>query len=180
MGSIKILEMGFGTGLNALLTMMEADKYRRSVSYNTVEAFPISLKSAQSLNYLDVLNIEKYRTQFDSMHSSDSLDQLRLSKYFSFRKHLCKIEDLIPQENYNVVYYDAFAPTTQPELWDEAMMKRIYDLLDEEAVFVSYCAKGSFKRALKAAGFIVEALPGPPGKREMTRAIKRQLQSGNA
>ncbi len=173
MGPIKILEMGFGTGLNALLTLIEANKYRKSISYNTVEAFPISLESAQTLNYLEILNADEYRTQFDSMHMSDSLDLLRLNKYFSFRKHVCKIEDLVPEEKYNVVYYDAFAPTTQPELWDEAMMKRIYDLLEEEAVFVSYCAKGSFKRALKAAGFIIEALPGPPGKREMTRAIKK-------
>ena len=173
LSKIKILEMGFGTGLNALLTQIEAEKYKRSISYNTIEAYPISLKEALSLNYIDILNgDETFRNSFEFMHTSKSLEQLQLSQYFSFKKHLCKIQDLEPDEKYNVVYYDAFAPTTQPELWDEPMMKRIYDLLEDQAVFVSYCAKGSFKRALKAAGFIVEPLPGPPGKREMTRAIK--------
>lgn len=172
LSEIKILEMGFGTGLNALLTLIEAEKYKKLVSYNTVEAFPISLKEAKSLNYVDILNSQVHQDSFESMHKSKTLEQIQLGKYFSFKKHLCKIEDLESQEKYNVVYYDAFAPTTQPELWDEAMMKRIYNLLEDQAVFVSYCAKGSFKRALKAAGFKIEALPGPPGKREMTRAIK--------
>lgn len=176
LSKIKILEMGFGTGLNALLSMMEAEKYKKTISYNTIEAFPISMDEAKSLNYIKLLKCENLRPQFESMHQSKSLDQLQLSKHFAFRKHICKIEDLIPQEKYNVVYYDAFAPTSQPELWDETMMKYIFNLLEEEAVFVSYCAKGSFKRALKAAGFIVESLPGPPGKREMTRAIKKLSQ----
>ena len=106
------------------------------------------------------------------MHNTLSGQTLQLSKYYSFTKHITKIEDFIPIDKYNLVFYDAFAPTTQPELWDELMMKRIYDLLDNQAVLVSYCAKGSFKRALKAAGFILEPLPGPNGKRDMTRSLK--------
>lgn len=169
---IKILEMGFGTGLNALLTILEAKKYRKRIQYDTLEAFPISVEQANSLNYLELLKCDEYAVQFDAMHKSESGQRQKLTDYFSFTKHLNKIEDFEPAYKYNVVYYDAFSPTTQPELWDEEMMKRIYDMLDDQAVFVSYCAKGSFKRALKAAGFIVEPLPGPPGKREMTRAIK--------
>jgi len=170
---IKVLEMGFGTGLNALLTLIESEKYRTPISYSTIEAYPISIDEARSLNYIDILNCDKHLDQFEAMHTAPSLEQISLTDRFTFRKHLCAIQDLEPQEKYNVVYYDAFSPTTQPELWDEPMMKRIYDLLDDEAVFVSYCAKGSFKRALKAAGFKLEPLPGPPGKREMTRALKK-------
>lgn len=169
---IKILEMGFGTGLNALLTLIESEKYRKRISYNTIEAYPIGINEAKSLNYIDILNAEVYRDQFESMHSSDSMKQITVSDRMVFKKYICQLENFEPQEKYNVVYYDAFAPTTQPELWDEKMMKKIYDMLADEAVFVSYCAKGSFKRALKSAGFVLEPLPGPPGKREMTRAIK--------
>lgn len=169
---INILEMGFGTGLNAILSLIEAEKYRIHISYDTIEAFPISLRQAKSLNYLDILNSNCLNTEFEKMHSSKSEEQIQLTKYFSFRKYLCKIEQFDVRDKFNVVYYDAFAPTTQPELWDEEMMKRIYEMLADQAVFVSYCAKGSFKRALKAAGFQIEPLPGPPGKREMTRAIK--------
>lgn len=172
LSEIKILEMGFGTGLNALLTLMEAEKYRKPLQFSTLEAYPISMDQAETLNYLDLLNCREYSKAFFSMHSSDTCRSLELIPNFTFTKHLIKIEDFNPIGKYNVVYYDAFAPTTQPELWDEVMMKRIYDLLEDEAVFVSYCAKGSFKRALKSAGFIVEPLPGPPGKREMTRALK--------
>ena len=172
LSDIKILEMGFGTGLNALLTLIEAEKYRRPVHYSTLEAFPISLEQAGTLNYIDLLNCPQHAERFKTIHAIESDTKLDLTNYFSFTKHITKIEEFAPAGKYNVVYYDAFAPTTQPELWDEAMMKRIYDFLDDEAVFVSYCAKGSFKRALKAAGFIIESLPGPPGKREMTRALK--------
>lgn len=172
LADIKVLEMGFGTGLNALLTLIEAEKYRRPVQFSTIEAYPISTKQADTLNYIEILDCAKYADAFRMMHNAQSGQTLQISKYCSFTKHITKIEDFEPIDKYNVVYYDAFAPTTQPELWDESMMNRIYDLLEDQAVFVSYCAKGSFKRALKAAGFILEPLPGPPGKREMTRALK--------
>ncbi len=177
LSEIKVLEMGFGTGLNALLTLMEAEKYRRVVRYSTLEAYPITEIQADTLNYIDILNSPQHAEHFKTMHAAKSDQRVELTKYFSFNKHLTKIEDFHPVGKYNLVYYDAFAPTTQPELWDDAMMKRIYDLLEDQAVFVSYCAKGSFKRALKAAGFILEPLPGPPGKREMTRAIKKVVRS---
>jgi len=172
LADIKILEMGFGTGLNALLTLIEAERYRTSVSYSTLEAYPISLKEADDLNYIDILDQPQHTENFKAMHGAKTNTAQVLSPYFNFTKHITKLETFNPSGKYNVVFYDAFAPTTQPELWDEPMMKKIYDILDDEAVFVSYCAKGSFKRALKAAGFTIEPLPGPPGKREMTRALK--------
>lgn len=170
--NIKVLEMGFGTGLNSLLTLIEAEKYRCPIEYSTLEAYPISPEEADSLNYLKLLKCTSLSKHFRLMHTSESNCEIKMNEYFTFKKHLRKIEDFNPSNKYNVVYYDAFAPTTQPELWNEAMMKRIYDMLEDNAVFVSYCAKGSFKRALKAAGFILQSLPGPPGKREMTRALK--------
>ncbi len=172
---IKVLEMGFGTGLNALLSLLEAEKYRKPIQYSTLEAYPIHIDQANALNYIEILNCSKFQNAFINMHTAESNQTIQLSNYFSFTKHITKIENFEYEGKYNVVYYDAFAPTTQPELWDETMMKRIYDLLEDQAVFVSYCAKGSFKRALKAAGFVLEPLPGPPGKREMTRAIKNVI-----
>ena len=104
--------MGFGTGLNALLTLMEADKYKRNIRYSTLEAYPISVAEADSLNYLDILNCPQYAEQFKVMHSVESDQKIELTRYCSFTKHITKIEDFKPYGKYNVVYYDAFAPTT--------------------------------------------------------------------
>lgn len=169
---VKILEMGFGTGLNALLTLIEAEQYKLPVHYTSLEAYPISVQEAEALNYIDFLNTPQLQETFNAFHAADSKEILSSSKYFTFQKHITKIEDFQPENTFNVVYYDAFAPTTQPHLWDEKMMAHIYQMLDDQAILVSYCAKGSFKRALRAAGFKVESLMGPPGKREMVRAVK--------
>lgn len=169
---IRILEMGFGTGLNALLTLMESNKYKISVDYTTVEAYPVPIDEVVPLNYIQLLHAPELEGPFHQMHLILSHQPIALTCRFTFRKCIEKIEVHSPTHAYDLIYYDAFAPTTQPELWGEAIMQKMYDLLDTGGILVSYCAKGSFKRACRAAGFEVESLPGPPGKREMTRAIK--------
>ena len=169
---ISILEMGFGTGLNAIMTLLKALPTSH-INYHTVEAYPISRIQYQQLNFPGVLELsQSQENAFIQMHESPSAETQELASNFTFTKHLMKIEDFQTADKFDVVYYDAFAPTSQEELWTQAMMEKMYAMCNDGAVLVTYCAKGSFKRALKGAGFTVEALDGPIGKREMTRAHK--------
>jgi len=168
---INILEMGFGTGLNALMTLTGIKGI--PISYHTIEAYPISEDQYSQLNFAEVLEIDaEYQEQFLTMHKVDSGETTKLNTNFEFTKYIQKIEDFDTDHRFDIIYYDAFAPTSQEELWTPELMAKLYDLCNEDAVLVTYCAKGSFKRALKSAGFVVEALDGPQGKREMTRAKK--------
>ena len=169
---ISIFEMGLGTGLNALLTMIEAEKYRLNIKYHAIELHPITVSEAASLNFLEQLDAVHLESSFDLLHACPPDHEMEINPYFRLFKNHGDLLTTHINGKYDVVYYDAFAPTAQEELWTPEVMKKMYDILNEGGVLVSYCAKGSFKRALKSAGFKVEALPGPPGKREMTRAIK--------
>ena len=170
--NLSILEMGFGTGLNALMTLLDCPP-DLNVEYHTLEAYPLKEDQYAALNYPDVLNLnDESKEAFLKMHECPSDNTIRLSTNFSFTKHLIKIEDFQTPKTFDVIYYDAFAPTSQEELWTEDMMQHVAKMCNPGAVLVTYCAKGSFKRALKAAGFTVEALDGPVGKREMTRVCK--------
>lgn len=171
---IRILEMGFGTGLNALMTYdLSFHHPKIKHFYDTIEAYPIDMGTVDKLNYIDLLGYADHIFQtFRAWHEAASQETI-VQHNFSFTKFITQIQDLaLKDEYYNVIYYDAFAPNAQEELWDEAMMKKMYNCLQDQGCLVTYCAKGSFKRALKAAGFRIEGLPGPKGKREMTRAIK--------
>ncbi len=169
---IKVFEMGLGTGLNALLTMLEADKSKIHVEYTSIDLHPISIQEATKLNYIKELNIPHRGSSFKLIHECNPGDMIEISPFYRFRKFHDDLLSIRIPDGYDVIYYDAFAPTAQEELWDESIMRKMYEILDPGGILVTYCAKGSFKRALKAAGFKVEALPGPPGKREMTRAVK--------
>ena len=167
---ISILEMGFGTGLNALMTLMQVSPSIK-VDYHTIEAFPLKESQYSKLNYPEILKLDSpTREAFQLMHTCASHSSEILSEQFSFTKYLIKLEDFQTDRKFDVIYFDAFAPSSQEELWTEDMMSKMASFCNEGAVLVTYCAKGSFKRALKAAGFTVEGLDGPIGKREMTRA----------
>jgi tRNA U34 5-methylaminomethyl-2-thiouridine-forming methyltransferase MnmC len=171
---LAILEIGFGTGLNVLLTYQELGKRPIQVYYETVERFPITQLEAQDLNYPELVDGENLRAMFTYMHNCDWDEHIQLSGNFSLKKRLGDLEALPFEPIFDLIYFDAFAPTTQPELWTEAIMKKMYGALRPGGILVTYCAKGEFKRSLKAVGFVVEPLPGPPGKREMTKAIKER------
>jgi tRNA U34 5-methylaminomethyl-2-thiouridine-forming methyltransferase MnmC len=169
---IKILEMGFGTGLNALLTFLEAARLGLAIRYEAVEAYPLPVEFHGQLNYPELLGNEQLTEVFQQIHQAEWEKEIPISDPFCLLKHRERFEEFEPSTGFDLVYFDAFAPTVQPELWSLEMMRKMFAALKPGGLMVSYCAKGAFKRALKDAGFKVEALQGPPGKREMTRAIK--------
>jgi tRNA U34 5-methylaminomethyl-2-thiouridine-forming methyltransferase MnmC len=166
---ISIFEMGFGTGLNALLSYLYAKEKDIQLSYVGVEAYPLSQDEVSLLNYPDVLSLDNFDRQFfKDLHFQKKGSSLN----FNYQIIHDKIENINFPECYDLIYYDAFAPSSQEELWTIQMMQKMYSFLKSGGVLTSYCAKGQFKRNLREAGFRVEALPGPIGKREMTRALK--------
>jgi tRNA U34 5-methylaminomethyl-2-thiouridine-forming methyltransferase MnmC len=169
---LRLLEVGFGTGLNAFLTLLEAERRNLTIHYTALETRPIPIAEAKALNYVESIGAITHKKNFLELHLTDWDKPLPVSEYFEFEKQLRPVEQLAPEPRFDLIYYDAFAPNAQPELWSETLMARMYEALLPEGVLVTYCAQGAFKRNLKNAGFVVEALQGPPGKREMTRALK--------
>jgi len=166
---ISILEIGMGTGLNALMTYKRALEKSYAINYVALEAYPISEESMQELNYPELLGLD--RSVFEALHANEE-GKRALTDHFDFERRVMLFEDLDDEDAYDVIYYDAFAPNAQPELWKEPILGQMYKALKQGGVLVTYCAQGAFKRALKAVGFRVEPLPGPKRKREMTRAVK--------
>ena len=169
---LSILDIGFGTGLNAYMTLMEATHRNLSIDYTGYEAFPISIAQAKALNYPTLLKISDTTYPFQILHECDWGQRIAINNHFSFKKCLQTFDQIVYENRFDIVYFDAFAPDAQPDLWKQPMLEKMYQALKPDGVLVTYCAKGEVKRTLKAVGFQVEGLKGPPGKREMTRAIK--------
>lgn len=171
--NIAILDIGFGTGLNALMSYLEIKNSSINVNYAAIEAYPISIEQAMKLNFKDVLNLNKKDHHFfQQMHQMDWDIPITLAPKFTFTKHLKRFEDIDFIHQFDIIYFDAFAPNAQPELWEAPLLQSMYKALKQGGILTTYCAKGVFKRTLKSVGFSIEAIPGPPGKREMTRGIK--------
>ncbi|MCK0131994.1 tRNA (5-methylaminomethyl-2-thiouridine)(34)-methyltransferase MnmD [Flavobacteriaceae bacterium F08102] len=168
---LAILEIGLGTGLNAMLTQMEAIDRKQSVYYVGVDAFPVRLNELTNLNYVNQLGITKQA--LFHIHSTPWEQACVLSSYFTLRKTKQLFQNLEIDQKFDLVYYDAFGARVQPELWTESMFSKMYNFLNIDGVLVTYAAKGSVRRAMIEVGFQVERLKGPPGKREMLRGIKR-------
>jgi tRNA U34 5-methylaminomethyl-2-thiouridine-forming methyltransferase MnmC len=170
-----IFEMGFGTGLNALLSILEAKRQQRKIMYETVEAFPLEESITQKLNYCEALHQGFWQPVFDSLHSGEWNSTQHITNFFSFRKIRSLLADYTPGEPIDLIYYDAFAPVAQPELWTKEVFERMLNMLAPDGILVTYCSKGDVRRALQAAGFSVEKIAGPPGKREMIRASRKPM-----
>ncbi len=168
---LTILEIGFGTGLNALMTYCEALKQSLKIHYTTFEKYPLSIEQSNDLNYAEQLGISP--TVLQTLHSCNWDEDVAINAHFVFNKQKKDCQDIDLHNFADIVYFDAFAPQIQPELWEEAFLQKIFDALKPDGVLTTYCAKGTVKRALKAVGFQIESLEGPVGKREMTRAIKK-------
>jgi tRNA U34 5-methylaminomethyl-2-thiouridine-forming methyltransferase MnmC len=168
---VSILEIGFGTGLNAFITLIESEKLNLKFHYVGVEAFPISPEEFQKLNYSEMLDIGKSHL-FEKMHQIPWELEHPIDSNFTLTKQKIAFADIDAIAQFDLIYFDAFGPRVQPELWTETIFKKMFDALKPEGTLVTYSAKGSARRAMLAVGFNVEKLPGPPGKREMLRASK--------
>lgn len=170
--SISLLEIGFGTGLNAFITFLETlDKEK--VNYVGVEAYPISSEEIAQMNYVTELKATQYQVVFDKMHSCDWESQQHITEKFILTKRKQFFQDINDKEQYDLIYFDAFGFPLQPELWSEVIFKKMFDALLPNGVLVTYACRTSIKNAMLSVGFSIEKLPGAPGKREMLRAIKR-------
>ena len=170
--TISILEIGFGTGLNAFISYLEAKKHQLNINYIGVEAYPVEKEEILKLNYVTELNVKEEQVVFNKMHSLSWNKKHVLSTNFSLTKRKQFFDTINDVELCNLIYYDAFGARVQPELWTVDIFKKMFNALKQGGVLVTYSAKGSVRRAMQEVGFIVEKLPGPPGKREMLRGEK--------
>ena len=170
--SISILEIGFGTGLNAFITFLETLN-KEKVNYVGVEAYPISAEEVLQMNYVSELQAADFKSIFQTMHNcSWEIDNLITAK-FSLTKRKQFFQDIEDKNQFNLIYFDAFGFPLQPELWSEVIFKKMYEALLPKGVLVTYACRTPIRKAMLTAGFSVEKLPGAPGKREMLRATKR-------
>lgn len=170
--SVAILEIGFGTGLNAFISFLEAQKMNQNIEYVGVEAYPVAPEEILSMNYVDELNAQSQLEIFEKMHTSNWNEKIELSDSFSLTKRQQFFQDIDDVAQFDLIYFDAFGYRVQPELWSTAIFKKMYDALKSNGVLVTYAARGVVKRSMIEVGFRVEKLEGPPGKREMFRAFK--------
>lgn len=170
--SIRILEVGFGTGLNAFITYLEAPKRKLTVTYEGVEAYPVTLEEALAMDYTSSLKATDHASIFKQMHQGAWETPLALSAFFSLKKRQLKFQEIRDTGVFNLIYFDAFGFRVQPELWSKAIFLNMFKALKPGGVLVTYAAKGSVRRAMQEVGFNVERLEGPPGKREMLRATR--------
>ncbi len=171
--SISILEIGFGTGLNALITLIEAKNLNLKIDYVGVESYPISNDEVVAMNYIEELNAQKESAIFETMHSSVWEQRIPLTSEFSLTKRKQFIETIEDVEAFDLIYFDAFGYRVQPELWSTEVFAKMYTALKPNGILVTYAARGVVKRSMLEVGFTVEKLEGPPGKREMFRARKQ-------
>ncbi|HBT09475.1 MAG TPA: SAM-dependent methyltransferase [Leeuwenhoekiella sp.] len=170
--TLHILEIGFGTGLNALLTLIHTEKSSVNLLYEGVEAYPVSSEELAQLNYLEAADAQVFEAVFEKMHQTPWEQTETITEAFQLKKRKQTFETLEDQDQHDLIYFDAFGARVQPELWEEPIFEKMYRALKAGGVLVTYAAKGSVRRAMQAVGFKVERLPGPPGKREMLRAVK--------
>ncbi|WP_178983834.1 tRNA (5-methylaminomethyl-2-thiouridine)(34)-methyltransferase MnmD [Winogradskyella helgolandensis] len=172
---ISILEIGFGTGLNAFLTLIEAEKLELKINYVGVEAYPVQLEEIKQLNYIDLIS-KKHETVFEKLHETSWEQPHPINSDFQLEKQQKFFKDITAENTFNIIYFDAFGARVQPDLWTEDIFEIMFKALQPNGVLVTYSAKGSVRRAMLAVGFTVERLPGPPGKREMLRATKHSVK----
>ncbi|WP_167612947.1 tRNA (5-methylaminomethyl-2-thiouridine)(34)-methyltransferase MnmD [Maribellus sediminis] len=171
--SVVVFEVGFGTGLNALLTALKAEEQKRPTKFISIEKYPIEVSEIQNLNYGKQIS-EKADVLFKKLHDAAWNETTKISDYFTLHKIQAdlKLLSFDNYEHFDVIYFDAFAPDKQPQLWEPEIFERIYNACNEGAIFVTYSAKGVIRRQLATTGFVMERLPGPPGKRQMLRGTK--------
>ncbi|MCC5929473.1 MAG: tRNA (5-methylaminomethyl-2-thiouridine)(34)-methyltransferase MnmD [Cyclobacteriaceae bacterium] len=170
---IVIFEIGFGTGLNALLSLIFAEKHKIKTIYHSIEQYPIAVEVAKTLNYCSYLEDNNLQGIFEALHYCDWNTETAISGNFILHKILADfLSPAFSPPQCDIIFYDAFAPSKQEEMWQLPVLAKCVEALADGGALVTYCAKGQFKRDLKSLGLKVETLPGPPGKAEMVRAVK--------
>jgi len=174
-----ILEVGFGTGLNAFLTLSETIKSKKTIRYITIEKYPLPQSIWETLNYPTLIpggSSELFR----KIHEAAWNEEVKITEYFSLLKlpaDLAEV-DYLALPMFDLIYFDAFSPGKQPELWTTSVFRQISAHCSPAAKFVTYCAKGEVRRSLNEVGFTTERIPGPQGKREMLRGTKSHSLKG--
>lgn len=166
---IRILEIGFGTGLNAFLTLLEAERSGHPVHYYSIERYPLEPETVRALNYGE----GSYQDRFQALHAAPWNEPALITPRFTLHKILGDSNHCALPEKIDLVYFDAFAPDKQPEMWNPGIFGKLYACMTPGALLTTYCAKGAVRRMMKEAGYSVERIPGPPGKREMLRAVRQ-------
>ena len=170
--SVSVLEIGFGTGLNAFITFLESQKNKQKIDYVGVEGFPVPPEEVLQMNYVNQLNANQFESEFKMMHTSDWDENVTISDTFRLTKRKQLFNDINDKNQFDIIYFDAFGYRVQPELWSVEIFTRMFDALKEGGILVTYACRGPIKNAMKEAGFKIEKLAGPPGKREMLRGWK--------
>jgi tRNA U34 5-methylaminomethyl-2-thiouridine-forming methyltransferase MnmC len=169
---VAVFEIGFGTGLNAFITLLEAAKTGQVIDYTGVEAYPIQPEEYAKLNYAQELGEGEHTGVFNRMHDGEWEATIQLTNNVTLTKQQKFFHDICDVEKYNLIYFDAFGYPSQPELWSEEIFAKMHAALKPGGILVTYACRTVIRNAMKTAGFITEKLPGPPGKREMLRARK--------
>lgn len=171
--TISILEIGFGSGLNACLTALYADAQGLNIFYQGLEKYPVLEEEWRALNYPSIINQSGAEQIMIDLHAAPWSEKTRLNSQFQLLKSQVDFREFRAEENtFDLIYFDAFAPSAQANLWSLAVFAEMYKSLKVGGRLVTYCVKGSVRRTMQEAGFTVEKIPGPPGKREMARALK--------
>ncbi|WP_281232463.1 tRNA (5-methylaminomethyl-2-thiouridine)(34)-methyltransferase MnmD [Flavobacterium gelatinilyticum] len=170
---VSILEIGFGTGLNAFITFLESEQKQQKIDYVGVEAYPVKAEEVLAMNYVAELNALEFDNIFEKMHKTEWDKKNEISSQFSLTKRKQFFDEINDFEIFDLIYFDAFGYRVQPELWSTEIFQKMYNSLKPNGVLVTYAARGVVKRSMISVGFTVEKLAGPPGKREMFRAFKK-------
>lgn len=171
-GPVSILEIGFGTGLNAFITFLESVKKNQKIDYVGVEAYPVNAGEVLAMNYVEELEALEFHNIFEKMHKCEWDNKVEICDQFSLTKRKQFFDEIDDFETFDLIYFDAFGYRVQPELWSTEIFQKMYNSLKPNGVLVTYAARGVVKRSMISVGFTVEKLAGPPGKREMFRATK--------
>lgn len=169
---LHILEVGFGTGLNAILTLREAQECKIKIYYESIEVYPLTYKQVSALEYVVQLGGQDLQDNFRKMHTCPWDKEEHITDFFVLHKKEKSLLELDSDKIFQLVFFDAFAANVQPEMWTLEAIGKATQNLEKGGIFVTYAAKGQLKRDLRSLGFEIERIPGPPGKREMTRATK--------
>jgi len=175
---LAVFEMGFGTGLNALLSFLEAADCNMRLVYHAVEWHPLLPETAEQLNYPELTGHPLAAGCFSRLHTAPWEKEISVFPGCMLHKTRQSFPDMPPLRTYHLIYYDAFAPGVQPELWQSPIYEKLYRMLLPGGMLVTYCCKGAVRRGMEAAGFITRKLAGPPGKREFLQAIRPQAPAG--